>query len=557
MFHRSPYYPSNYGYNNPYYSLQDDLFGYGGYPNAYARAQAEARAEQQRRAQLLELERQRQRETELRRAQAEALRQRQRASQYLPEVGMMNSRPSRSYIPERASQYLPDEFDEWPSADSSAIQDDNDMDAYDYGFGRAGSYWDGLRAVSGRERRPSVTSQTQTKAEHHRRPSNSRPETRARSPVDHVSPAPTVRRVSRSHSRAPEGTSHLSQCPRSPSQHRTGTSPSPKPSSPPKSQATPVPPPAPSYSYPHPREVLDEAATKIQTTYRIHRSLKTIQTLHQKFIDLKSAFVFPSSLDYQANDPKHHITIHTDPSSSLQEQETNLSALEQVDGPKLAYTHRNVPLHGYVESLNRLLTSLDGVESFGERKVREQRKVVVRAVEEEAARVENVWKQAWDRVIGALKEGQKPAQVQPSATVDAKVSGAEPILHMEVDGAENDQEQEEMAKEDSTLVSSVSTNASGDKSTTLTPQMEIDGTTNIEEQEVVKMVMNTSDGTRFPADEVMSDVEVDDEGFFSASDAPSAAKLPRGGEADTGDVDQDSVHREGDSATLARGYVIV
>ncbi|EEB94398.1 hypothetical protein MPER_06793 [Moniliophthora perniciosa FA553] len=540
--------------------------GYGGTQNAYPRGKPEAKPKQQRRAQLMNLERQRQREAEL-----GALRQRQRPSQYLPEVGMMNSRPSRSYVRERASQYLPDEF-----ANSSAIQDDSDMDACDYGFGRAGSYWDGLRPA-GREIRPSATSQTQTKvstattfailrntdcslikAEHHRRPSSSRPETRARSPAVHVSPAPTGRRVSRSHSPAPEATSHLSQRPRSPSQHRTGTTPSPKPSSPPKSRATSVPPPAASYSNPHPHEVLDEAATKIQTTYRIHHSLKTIQTLHQKFIDFKSTFVFPPSLDYQTNDPEHHITIHTDPKSSLQEQQVDLSALEQTDRPKLAYTHRNAPLHGYVESLNRLLTSLDGVESFGERKVREQRKMVVRAVEEEAARVENMWMLAWDRVIGALIEGQESIQMQPSATVSPEVSDAESTLQMEVDGAGSDQEQEEMVKEDGAqpLVSSVSTNASGDKSTTLAPQMEIDDTTNNEEQEVAKMVINTGDGTRSPADDGMSDVEADDEGFFSASDTLSAGKVSRGGVADTEGVDQDSVHEE-DSATLDRGYVIV
>uniref|UniRef100_A0A0W0FLU5 Uncharacterized protein n=1 Tax=Moniliophthora roreri TaxID=221103 RepID=A0A0W0FLU5_MONRR len=157
----------------------------------------------------------------------------------------------------------------------------------------------------------------------------------------------------------------------------------------------------------HPDDGIDDASTKIP---KICRSLTTIQTLHQEFTDLKLAFVFPSSLDYQANDPEQRITIHTNPSSSLQAKEINLSALVQVDRPKLAYTHRNAPLHGYVESLNRLLTSLDGVESFSKREDREQRKV-------EAAGVENMWKQVWDQLIGALKEEPTPQMEVDTTTV--------------------------------------------------------------------------------------------------------------------------------------------
>ncbi|KAJ7042808.1 hypothetical protein C8F04DRAFT_1175914 [Mycena alexandri] len=147
---------------------------------------------------------------------------------------------------------------------------------------------------------------------------------------------------------------------------------------------TPTPPPTVS-SPPSPSpELLEEAATKIQTKYRIHRSLRAISELASQFESLKSTFVPPTTIDYQAGDG----TIVSVPVPAT-------PASAPAESAKLAFTPKNVPLHTYMEFLSRLLVALDGVESRGDRGLRERRRGVVRAVEAEAARVEALWRSVW------------------------------------------------------------------------------------------------------------------------------------------------------------------
>ncbi|KAJ7452131.1 hypothetical protein B0H11DRAFT_302107 [Mycena galericulata] len=152
-------------------------------------------------------------------------------------------------------------------------------------------------------------------------------------------------------------------------------SPSPSPSASSQPQSSPSPPSP---------ELLNEAATKIQTQYRIHRSLRAISELVSKFEALKAAFVHPTTIDYQDADG----SIVSVPVPAT------LSS-PPAENAKLAFTHTNVPLHTYTEFLSRLLVSLDAVESRGDRSVRAQRRSAVRAIEGEAARVEAFWRSAW------------------------------------------------------------------------------------------------------------------------------------------------------------------
>jgi hypothetical protein len=71
--------------------------------------------------------------------------------------------------------------------------------------------------------------------------------------------------------------------------------------------------------------------------------------------------------------------------------------LEESTPPsvKLAYTSTNLPIHAYNEELSRLLVALDAVESYGGKKVRRERREVVRTVEEEAGRVERLIGIVW------------------------------------------------------------------------------------------------------------------------------------------------------------------
>jgi hypothetical protein len=134
-------------------------------------------------------------------------------------------------------------------------------------------------------------------------------------------------------------------------------------------------------------ERLEEAATKIQTHYRIHRALRAISALASQFESLKASFIPPTTIDYQAGDG----TVSSVPVPASESSSSTASTADV----KLAFTPTNVPLHTYIELLSRLLVSLDAVESRGDRGVRERRRAVVRAVEAEAARVEAFWRGVW------------------------------------------------------------------------------------------------------------------------------------------------------------------
>ncbi|KAJ7222350.1 hypothetical protein GGX14DRAFT_428511 [Mycena pura] len=158
------------------------------------------------------------------------------------------------------------------------------------------------------------------------------------------------------------------------------------PSAQPPQTATPKQSPPPSTPSP---ERLDEAATKIQTQYRIHRALRAIAALAAQFESLKSSFTPPTSIDYVADG-----RVVPVPASAPTSPTTAEDAAPHCDA-KLAYTPTNAPLHMYTELLSRLLVSLDAVESRGDARVRDRRREAVRAVEAEAARIEAFWRSVW------------------------------------------------------------------------------------------------------------------------------------------------------------------
>jgi len=113
---------------------------------------------------------------------------------------------------------------------------------------------------------------------------------------------------------------------------------------------------------------------------------------------LKHGFALPEAVDYLSPDGEV-ITLNVDATQSN-------AASESTTPARLAFTHGNVPLRKYDEDLNRILASLDAVESWGEKKVREKRKYVVRSVELEATRIETIWAEIWRRYLGKAEEDE-------------------------------------------------------------------------------------------------------------------------------------------------------
>ncbi|KAL6302623.1 hypothetical protein BKA93DRAFT_392435 [Sparassis latifolia] len=163
------------------------------------------------------------------------------------------------------------------------------------------------------------------------------------------------------------------------------------------------------------------AARKILAAYRTHASrahaLRAIASLHTRFASLKAGFAGPPTIDFLLPSGAH-VTVPVEsviPSPSVDAREVS----EEDGRPRLAYTSTNGAIHSYQEELNRILASLDTVESGGDIGVRESRRDLARSVEQEAERVERWIGEVWDewvrtegrRVVSHLPEDDK-AQVQ-------------------------------------------------------------------------------------------------------------------------------------------------
>jgi len=103
-------------------------------------------------------------------------------------------------------------------------------------------------------------------------------------------------------------------------------------------------------------------------------SVVAISKVSRTFDSLKRAFAFPAG---------------------------PLAPVPGSDAPRLAYNPTNTPIHAYEHALFELLTSLDAVESFGFRGVRELRKEVVVKIEKELEALER-------QVAEAIAAGASP-----------------------------------------------------------------------------------------------------------------------------------------------------
>ncbi|KAF5364424.1 hypothetical protein D9758_010713 [Tetrapyrgos nigripes] len=170
-------------------------------------------------------------------------------------------------------------------------------------------------------------------------------------------------------------------------------------------------------------ERLEEAAPTSQTILRI----RYIQTFQDKLASLKQSFDWPTKLDYQLGNGRV-VSIPTSletlsaskPLSALKSQDLDLATIQRISMPKLAPTDSNTPVCEYANSLNLLLTELERVESYGEKKVREERSAAFRSVADEAARVEEFCKDLWVMWTALLQSN--------SATITKGASGSSRVL---------------------------------------------------------------------------------------------------------------------------------
>ncbi|KAH9476991.1 hypothetical protein JR316_0010907 [Psilocybe cubensis] len=192
----------------------------------------------------------------------------------------------------------------------------------------------------------------------------------------------------------------------------------------------------------HSIEEQNEAASRIQRQYRIHASLRSLDDLASQFETLKKNFVYPRSIDFQnPGSEGGHISVGAYRPPSDFDNEDEVQPMD-VDGPegKLDYTSTNYALHSYVDSMDKLLMKLDGVESWGQKEIRQKRRDIVKSIEKEASKIERYWKQTWIDYLVKQASKSKPSESQQSEEHHATIPITSPSSEDSAEPMEDSEE---------------------------------------------------------------------------------------------------------------------
>ncbi|KAF5314256.1 hypothetical protein D9619_011804 [Psilocybe cf. subviscida] len=185
----------------------------------------------------------------------------------------------------------------------------------------------------------------------------------------------------------------------------------------------------------HTFEERNEAASRIQQQYRIHRTYRKLEDIRTQFDGLKKDFVYPHLIDFEkpgSADGVLGVGAYRVP-SDFDKEDMEPMQVDNVPEGKLAYTSTNFALNLYSDQLDKLLMKLDGIESYGEKGIREQRRAAVKAIEKEASKLDRYCKQTWLDYVEKQRQGatpSKPAQQsasdQPADAPTEQASSTEP-----------------------------------------------------------------------------------------------------------------------------------
>lgn len=203
----------------------------------------------------------------------------------------------------------------------------------------------------------------------------------------------------------------------------------------------------------------NDAAAKIQAAYRSHAArvsaLEQIDSIRARLEELRSNFTFPADLDFE-EDPASYLASYPlgrEPAKPVSQTEEDAMDVEddstEPPRPKLAYTARNAPVHGHEDALLKLLQALDTIESGGDHSVRENRRAVVREVEDELRKVDENVRLRWKTVLERLSAKQAEEQAVEEKEVEQGMVVEESVPEA--------MQEQEMAAEASEPVPSTST----------------------------------------------------------------------------------------------------
>lgn len=174
-----------------------------------------------------------------------------------------------------------------------------------------------------------------------------------------------------------------------------------------------------------PAERLNEAASKIQSLYRTYTARKAafadVEAIKQSFESLRSSFSCPTSLEFQDD--------HAAPDTSATPEAR----------PRLAYTSSNTPVHAYEDQLVKLLQKLDAIESHGDPRVRDARRTIVKAIEEELGNIDATIRRMWEECVNSAKTPTQEGTDSDKATAEEPMetekdnAAAEMLLTMDTE----------------------------------------------------------------------------------------------------------------------------
>jgi len=174
----------------------------------------------------------------------------------------------------------------------------------------------------------------------------------------------------------------------------------------------------------HTLEEMNEAASRIQGEYRVHRASRALDDIASQFKKFQEGFAYPRVIDFKKpGGERGHITVPANrPPSDFGDEAVNEAVNEVAEHEgKLDYTSTNYPLHAYSDGLDKLLMKLDEIESRGEKSIREKRRGIVKDIGKEVSRLDWYWKQAWtDYNKVSRLAGRVFANLRLQPTIDKK-----------------------------------------------------------------------------------------------------------------------------------------
>lgn len=297
-------------------------------------------------------------------------------------------------------------------------------------------------------------------------------------------------------------------------------------------------------SHPEASPEQNDAAAKIQAAYRSHAArvsaLEQIDSIRARLEELRSGFTFPAELDFEEDPATYLASYPLDREPAKPVSQTDDDAMDVEDDstepprPKLAYTARNAPVHGHEDALLKLLQALDTIESGGDHSVRDNRRAVVREVEDELRKVDENVRLRWKAVLERLSTKQAEEQaveekeVEQGMVVEESVPESTQEREMAVEASEPMPSTSTTTPEEAMDVESSSQPEAtpAPSSDAIVAEPEDDETNSTMSASIESSVSETQFDSTTASEPIIEEVESSDSEAGESSTAPESLSVP-------------------------------